>query len=168
MDSAQKNEFLKDINGKSGLKDDIPQVKLDFKEDNNRINNPIKGQNDNNNMNNNLYTHNPYLQNNERNIPYVPMNGNLMGPNNFPFKPNNNSFGARYDPISPFGSGFDFAPQYDEFGIPMNPQIGNIENRRNQGFNDINPFGNVNFGNNNMFGGGFGGGFNGGFGGGFI
>lgn len=163
MDSHLKDDFIKDINGKSGLRDDIPQPKLDFIDDKNKIN-PNQTSNINNN---NLYTHNPYLQKNEGNKPYVPMNGNLMGPNNFPFKPNNPSFGARYDPMSPFGAEYDFAPQYDEFGVPMNPMMGN---RRNQGFSDINPFGNINPGNNRFggFGGGFGGNFGGGFGGGFI
>ena len=121
----------------------------------NNINNTFSNPEINNNpINNNPYTHNPYLQNNQRNRPYVPINGNLMGPNNFPFRPNIGNFGARYDPISPFGPDIDFAPQYDEFGVPINPLLRN----RNQGFSDINPFGNINPNNsNNMFGGNFGG-----------
>ena len=121
----------------------------------NNINNTFSNPEINNNpINNNPYTHNPYLQNNQRNRPYVPINGNLMGPNNFPFRPNMGNFGARYDPISPFGPEIDFAPQYDEFGVPINPFLRN----RNDVFSDINPFGNINpNNNNNMFGGNFGG-----------
>ena len=77
--------------------------------------------------------------------------GNLMGPEDFGFR--GPGFGGiRYDPITPFGTKFDFTPQYD--GPMKKPEY--LEGNIDLGMPRGNGFG-LGFGNNF---GGSGGGFN--------
>ena len=77
--------------------------------------------------------------------------GNLMGPEDFGFR--GPGFGGiRYDPITPFGTKFDFTPQYD--GPMKKPE--SLEGNIDLGMPRGNGFG-LGFGNNF---GGSGGGFN--------
>ena len=77
--------------------------------------------------------------------------GNLMGPEDFGFR--GPGFGGiRYDPITPFGTKFDFTPQYDG---PMK-KPGGLDGNIDLGMPGGNRFG-LGFGNNF---GGSGGGFN--------
>ena len=58
----------------------------------------------------------PFPPNTQIPFPYqpMPMNGNLVGPDNFIFRQPHPQ--VRYDPMSPFGSGFDFIPPQDGIG----------------------------------------------------
>lgn len=81
--------------------------------------------------------------------PFSGPRGNLMGPEAFRVG-GRGGVGVRYDPITPFPN-FDFVPQYDEMGRPMNRD----GIRNNLGGVRMPPMG-----NNFMGGSGMGGGFN--------
>ena len=63
--------------------------------------------------------------------------GNLMGPEAFNL---GGPGGIRYDPITPFGPGFDFIPQYDGPMKKVHPDIGFPGSNNNFGGGGYNPF----------------------------